>query len=213
VKCVDMGEYYLPVFVFPPLLENRSGIETRRKHKDRQVIFSMSTHFTITNHHPPIPSCTPPSPPLLRDATLQPLDPPTPQPRYVPLPNYVLDPSDGTIQVMALSRRNMAEYQFSERDRGRSRRRDRGPGRIQSSRLRSRRTNRQLVIFDNRVQAQRRPRYPHAQHVSAERDNHIRSCQLPTLWDGKHKSAAPARRTDTSFDGNGRFLCTIGTKP
>jgi len=29
----------------------------------------------------------------------------------------VLDPSDGTIQVMALSRRNMAEYQFSERDR------------------------------------------------------------------------------------------------
>lgn len=94
-----------------------------------------------------------------------------------------------------------------DRDRGRGRRRERVPGRIRSSRSRSPKNKSPSGRF-------RRNGAGHETFVLSacpvclsRRKHNIRACQLPTLWDGKHKARCTRSDNGRVLDEDGRALC------
>ena len=108
--------------------------------------------------------------------------------------------------MVTLSRQNVVEPRFSERDRGRSRRSDRGPGRQRSSRSRSpidRAASRRFQKTSTGSEATL-PACP----VCLSRESHsVRYCQAPTIWNGKQKTKSTRDDEGKLLDESGRRLC------
>ena len=165
-----------------------------------KTLTNMCQKRNLTSFSPPCALYHPPLSPLA--TLLSPCDTPLILPlRFAPR-CCGRDNSGWHPQMVTFSRRNIAEPQFSERDRGRSRRCDRGPGRQRSSRSRS--------PIDQATSSRFRRSSPGPETtlpacpVCLSRKPHsVRFCRATTIWNGKQK-------TVSTRDNEGKLLDKSG---
>jgi len=131
------------------------------------------------------------------------------KPLLLSLENKIRDADQESTQnqLVAFMRKVSGESQFGERENGRGRRRDRGQGRVRSSRSKSPRDKSPPNRF-RRTSTGPETRPLSACPICLSRKPHpIRSCQSPKLWDGKRNSHCSRNAKGQVIDGAGRFLC------
>ena len=134
------------------------------------------------------------------------ITPPVSLPTRRPGPFHTLHRTSPSSQLEMMSRRDSSEVGL--RDRGRTRRRDRGTGRLRSSRSRSPRNKSPNPQFRrNSPESETNPLT--ACPICLSRKRHpIRKCRASNLWDGQHKARCSRAEDGRIVDGNGRTLCS-----